>query len=594
MVWNWQGIGRKSVETGGTIGTVNESKSSRTWPTYEAADLASRLGGQRSQDAAYMDKYAAAGTFQNEAAQQVYLDKISSDYKEEADECLKREFDEWLQGKHDLNDDTVSYPNEPNAAQRRFVFRDGNPRNANGGGQNTTNHEPGDKMEDWRPTWWGRGSLTHLPGVREYLREGAMSSNDQELAMNILAEFGPQNIDQAWMYFKHWVKGRPLSEATCLKRTNNATDNAEDPSRGPNTPSDSFYRRGQPLPPAKPKNDWDTIKNSNYPADDLGTEPGRPPQAIPRFCVGTEPCNPESRSSTPFGIPISGTPTEADSLSSSASSPPPLDDYVPFHIPPFDPNADARSRAVARARARVGPKETEPEPPNFAWGDVQPITCAQEKQAIEAANFYNKTQDDLEFQLAHHLKIRNNTSDSETKKKAEENIMQVMVEVTNINERVDEVNNSLPFTYNIPAAKLNDAVNEAADNATYMLHEGLMTSLRGANYIDVDGSPITAEGLVEQVRNGTMPAAHLIDSEGMQKYQMDYTKDSTSFAALLPLFIATAANTGMKIMRLTNHVRNCKFSSLSGTSSYYDALGSALGSGTYDPWGPVGLDYSTA
>ena len=34
--------------------------------------------------------------------------------------------------------------------------------------------------------------------------------------MNLLAEHGPQNIEEAWMYFKHWVKGRPVSLAKPL------------------------------------------------------------------------------------------------------------------------------------------------------------------------------------------------------------------------------------------------------------------------------------------------------------------------------------------------------------------------------------------
>ena len=34
--------------------------------------------------------------------------------------------------------------------------------------------------------------------------------------MQLLAEHGPQNLEQAFMYFKHWVKGRPLSDAVAL------------------------------------------------------------------------------------------------------------------------------------------------------------------------------------------------------------------------------------------------------------------------------------------------------------------------------------------------------------------------------------------
>ena len=33
--------------------------------------------------------------------------------------------------------------------------------------------------------------------------------------MNLLAHYGPQNLNEAWMYFKHWVKRRPVN-TVCL------------------------------------------------------------------------------------------------------------------------------------------------------------------------------------------------------------------------------------------------------------------------------------------------------------------------------------------------------------------------------------------
>ena len=41
-------------------------------------------------------------------------------------------------------------------------------------------------------------------------------ANTNDLKMQLLAEFGPQTLEEAWMYFKHWVKGRPLSDAVAL------------------------------------------------------------------------------------------------------------------------------------------------------------------------------------------------------------------------------------------------------------------------------------------------------------------------------------------------------------------------------------------
>ena len=69
----------------------------------------------------------------------------------------------------------------------------------------------------WRPTYWGQEQLTHLPGVREYLRTLETKKYAADLKMNLLAEFGPQDFDSAWMYFKHWVKlkGREIGPETC-------------------------------------------------------------------------------------------------------------------------------------------------------------------------------------------------------------------------------------------------------------------------------------------------------------------------------------------------------------------------------------------
>ena len=255
MPWNWEGSGRKSVAIGGSVGTAAEAFQSKTWPSYQASYLAHALGA--SDVAQAIDKggskYASADSIVDEAKRTVYFDKVTKDYQEEADECLKKEFADWLQGKHNLNDAAIPYENRPGLPQRKFVFQGGPVRNAKGGGYGSG--MPGEPLKDWRPTWWGRGGLTHLDGVRPFLREMAIKSNDADLELNILAEFGPQNIDQAWAYFKHWVKGRPISEATCLNPT--IEDGGEDPGRIGPLPSDSFYKQlpkstPAPPPPAPP------------------------------------------------------------------------------------------------------------------------------------------------------------------------------------------------------------------------------------------------------------------------------------------------------------------------------------------------------
>eukprot|EP00966_Prymnesium_polylepis_P132705 3068115-Prymnesium_polylepis.1 len=62
------------------------------------------------------------------------------------------------------------YENAPGKPVRRHTYRD------------SLTNDPGAKIgrpmlikadgEPWRPTWWGQEQLTHLPGVRDFLREG--------------------------------------------------------------------------------------------------------------------------------------------------------------------------------------------------------------------------------------------------------------------------------------------------------------------------------------------------------------------------------------------------------------------------------------
>ena len=63
----------------------------------------------------------------------------------------------------------------------------------------------------WRATRWGTKQLTHLDGVRDFLRAGRIQQDNAERDMNLLAERGPQDLNEAWMYFKHWVKKRPVT-----------------------------------------------------------------------------------------------------------------------------------------------------------------------------------------------------------------------------------------------------------------------------------------------------------------------------------------------------------------------------------------------
>ena len=195
--FKWQGRGSEDVKQGGAKGTPAESKVAHAWPTYEAEYLQKRLTEGRG-------KYAPGSLALDPAKQNVYLDKVADDYKEEADEALHTEFLAWLQGRHDENVNPTPYVNEAGAPSRRYTDAKDLPD-----GKLIGEEWDNNSGEAWHATWWGQNSLLHLPGVREYLRGMKTKSYEADLQMNLLAEHGPQDLSQAWMYFKHWVKRRP-------------------------------------------------------------------------------------------------------------------------------------------------------------------------------------------------------------------------------------------------------------------------------------------------------------------------------------------------------------------------------------------------
>jgi hypothetical protein len=559
MPWNWDGRGRKSVNEGGSVGTVQEAASARTWPTYNASYLASRLGGQRAKEAAEMDKYAAAGTMTNEAAQAVYLTKIAENYKEEADECLKSEFSQWLQGKHDLNDATIAYPNDENAAQRRFVFRDQTHRNAHGGGvaQDPNDDLPGQKMDDWRPTWWGRGSLTHLPGVRDYLRSDAIPANDSELTLNMLAEFGPQNIDQAWMYFKHWVKGRPVSEATCLQKTAHATDNNFDPSRG-HGPSQSFYNT---LPPsAQDPYKWD-MYDGTHPGssawEDHNPKPGRPPQAIPRFCVATEPCNPKNGDKsvprTPPNTVASSRTATSSAVSVDFGNPPGISED-----PPTTPGEGYMPFEEGEKSGRRTGEPVEGGIPLPGFG----LNCAGLEMAEKAAEFFRKQdhfaegQDRIEADLRYFLDKRNKTVDEGEREAAEQEFFDTVKKSMLLRQNIEEAQEELNATAGV-STELNNTINETVDSVGYELNSTLVNSLSVINGESLITYP-AADSVSDALKSGSFvpDSTYRVGDLDALMTNTGY-HGSLAFTAMYPMLLAVVASTGYKLKQLNNGIKSC-------------------------------------
>jgi len=209
MPW-WPGAASQGVQANGSVGGTAESREKGTWPNYEAAYLAKRLGAHDTNAKyVYDDRYKGHAYIGDDAAKAVYLDKVTEGYKDEAEACLKAEFDDWLQGKHEANltGKSLVYENAPGKPKRRAVVHTKESDKAK---------LPGEELTEWHPTWWGQDHLVNLPGVREHLREDAIARERHEYNMNLLAEFGPQNLDEAWAYFKHWVKGRPVAPEVCV------------------------------------------------------------------------------------------------------------------------------------------------------------------------------------------------------------------------------------------------------------------------------------------------------------------------------------------------------------------------------------------
>ena len=204
MPWGWSTRGEMPTELGGSRGSVEESKIAHAWPKYEAEYLKRRLGGDCD------DMRYCVEDLTDNAAKTAYLSKVTENYKQEADECLHGEFTQWLQGMGEYHEKRDVYVNEWGAPVRRHIYRTDLPNDGK-----TLIGDPMEKTQ-WDPTWWKKEQLTHLPGVRDYLRANAVKGKKNEFAMNLLAEHGPQTLEQAWMYFKHWVKKRPITDTDCI------------------------------------------------------------------------------------------------------------------------------------------------------------------------------------------------------------------------------------------------------------------------------------------------------------------------------------------------------------------------------------------
>ena len=166
-----------------------EPSSTKPWKEHEAKVLKRLLESEKGR--------FNAGGLPNNVARYVYLqEQARAGVRDEAEADLVAGFRAWLQGTHAENKRTDKYQNKP----------DGRPHRRKMDGTRYP-----DENTDWQSTPWGDAQLTHLPGVREWLREEAIATDKADLEMQLLADYGPHDLESAWRYYKHWVLKRPDS-----------------------------------------------------------------------------------------------------------------------------------------------------------------------------------------------------------------------------------------------------------------------------------------------------------------------------------------------------------------------------------------------
>ena len=268
MPWAWA-VKDRDPRNGGNIGTPSEVASKNTWPSYEAAYLWDKVREgkgvynlQRKMDDGSLEQIPEE--MRTYAGMTAYMNKVSDNYKDEAEANLRAEFVEWLNGQHADNRNPQVRSSTDSGPVRKRVYYDGAER------------VPGGVIKDWKPTYWGARPLHHLPGVREFLQHDHRKGMETELQMNLLAEHGPQDIDQAWAYFKHWVKGRKVGPGDVTYIQNDGQHqkkididyvNAEHPVPG------NAYRRSRFGPDAP----WEGEDDHDYDAARPLIPDGQPP-----------------------------------------------------------------------------------------------------------------------------------------------------------------------------------------------------------------------------------------------------------------------------------------------------------------------------
>lgn len=136
------------------------------------------------------------------------MEKVTDFLPELEDQALKADFTDWLKGTSKWN----TLPKNERACEVMDIWfqKDGHPL----GEPDPERMFDMNKKVRVEHTPWEKNTLVHLPGVHDFLRGEYNNRVDYEKRKSQLWYHGPQNIDDAWLYYKWFVRGMKPNEWT--------------------------------------------------------------------------------------------------------------------------------------------------------------------------------------------------------------------------------------------------------------------------------------------------------------------------------------------------------------------------------------------
>lgn len=187
--WGWNGRNKTASISDGRVTQANKE--------LELKLLEERIDKKNAERVLGRDP-----RFRIDAADKFYTNEVLADYKQQADEQMKCDFEQWLIGQSEHNSDSTRscsiMPLTKEQVNERLMATEEN--------EPSQLCDPHQKIKV-RHTPWGNAPLTHLPGVRDYLAKETTKRSEFEKRISELSMFGPQNVEDAWLYYKYLVRG---------------------------------------------------------------------------------------------------------------------------------------------------------------------------------------------------------------------------------------------------------------------------------------------------------------------------------------------------------------------------------------------------